>query len=67
MITKLAVLGLVLFVAWLALFRPGRGAAGPKRKPPLPPPQVLEPCLRCGVYRMPGGACNCDPQSTSED
>ena len=67
MTAKLALLALALFVAWMVLFRPRRGAvSGPKRKPP-PPPQALEPCPRCGVYRLPAGACDCDPRSTSED
>jgi hypothetical protein len=66
MIAKLALLALALFVAWMALFRPRRGAPGRRRKP-LPPPQALEPCPRCGVYRLPAGACDCDPRSTSKD
>ncbi len=37
MIAKLALLALALIVAWMVLFRPRRGAPGPKRKPPLPP------------------------------
>ncbi len=66
MTAKLALLALALFVAWMVLFRPGRGASGSKRQPLLPP-QPLEPCPRCGVYRLPAGACDCDPRSTSED
>lgn len=65
MTAKLALLALALFVAWMVLFRPGRSLSGPKRTPP--PPQALEPCPRCGVYRLPAGACDCDPRSTSED
>ncbi len=65
MTAKLALLALALLVAWMVLFRPGRSVSGPKRKPP--PPQALEPCPRCGVYRLPAGACDCDPRSTSED
>jgi hypothetical protein len=66
MIAKLALLALALLIAWMALFRPQRGAAGPKRKP-LPPPQALEPCPRCGIFRLPIGPCDCDPRSTSKD
>jgi hypothetical protein len=66
MTLKLALLVLALFVAWLALFRPRRSASGPKQKP-LPPPQELAPCPRCGVYRLPVGPCDCDPRSTSDD
>ncbi len=67
MTVKLALLALALFVAWMVLFRPARGAgSGPKRKAP-PPPQALEPCPRCGVFRLPAGACDCDPRSTSDD
>ena len=66
MTLKLARLALALLVAGLALFRPRRGASGPRRKP-LAPPQELEPCPRCGVYRLPLGPCDCDPRSTSAD
>jgi len=65
MTTKLALLAVALIVAWMVLFRPRRGVSGPKRKPP--PPQVLAPCPRCGVYRLPAGACDCDLRSTSQD
>ena len=66
MITKLALLAVALLVVWMALFRPRRGVSGPKRKPRAPP-QALEPCPGCGVFRLPGGACDCDPRSTSDD
>ncbi len=66
MITKLALLAVALLIVWMVLFRPRRGAAGPKQKP-LPPPQALEPCPRCGVFRLPIGPCDCDPRSTSDD
>ncbi len=66
MTTKLALLAVALLVAWMVLFRPRRGVSGPKRKP-LRRPQELEPCPRCGVYRLPAGACDCDPRSTSRD
>lgn len=65
MTAKLALLALALLVAWMVLFRPGRGVSGPKRKPP--PAQALEPCPRCGVFRLPAGACDCDPRPTSQD
>ncbi len=66
MTLKLALLALALFVAWMVLFRPRRGAPGPNPKP-LPPPQALEPCPRCGVFRLPIGPCGCDPRSTSDN
>ena len=66
MITKLALLAVALLVVWMALFRPRRGVPGPKQEP-LPPPQELAPCPRCGVYRLPAGPCDCDPRSTSAD
>jgi len=66
MINKLALLAVALLIVWMALFRPRRGAAGPKQKP-LPPPQALEPCPHCGVFRLPFGPCDCDPRSTSKD
>ena len=66
MTLKLALLVLALFVVWMALFRPRRSTPGPKQEP-LPPPQELAPCPRCGVYRLPAGPCDCDPRSTSAD
>ncbi len=66
MTAKLALLALALVIVWMVLFRPGRGASRPKREPPSPP-QALEPCPRCGVYRLPAGACDCDPRPTSEN
>lgn len=66
MTLKLGLLALALFLAWVVLFRPGRGVSRPKRRPPKPP-QALEPCPGCGVYRLPGGDCDCDPRSTSQD
>jgi len=66
MTTKLALLAVALIVAWMVLFRPRRGVSGPKRKPRVPP-QALEPCPRCGVFRLADGACDCDPRSTSQD
>lgn len=66
MAVKLGLLALALFVAWLVLFRAGRGVSRPKPKPPKPL-RALKPCPGCGVYRIPGGACDCDPRSTSQD
>ena len=63
---KLALLAVGLFLAWMILFRSRRGVSRPKSKPP-PPPQALERCPRCSVYRLPGGICDCDPPSTSQD
>jgi hypothetical protein len=45
----------------MLLFRATRGISRPKRNPPAAPAQELEPCPRCGVYRLPSGACDCDP------
>ena len=63
MALKFGILALALFLAWVVLFRPGRNISKPKRPPPAPP-QALEPCPGCGVFRLPGGACDCDPRST---
>jgi len=68
MAIKYAILALALFVVWMLLFRAARGMARPKRKPPAPPPpQELAPCPRCGVYRLPAGACDCDPRSAPQN
>lgn len=61
MAVKFALLAIVLFAAWMLLFRTTRGLSRPKRKTPVAPPQELERCPRCGVYRLPFGACECDP------
>ena len=65
MIAKLALLAVALIVVWMVLFRPRRRVSGPKREPPAP--QALEQCPRCGVFRLPSGACDCDPRSTPRD
>lgn len=61
---KLALLALALIVAWFVLFRPRRR---PPPRPKAPPPPALERCPRCGVYRVPGGDCACDPSSTAAE
>jgi len=66
MAAKFGLLALALIAAWVVLFRAGRGVAGPKPKPPKPA-QALEPCPSCGVFRLPGGACDCDTRSTPRD
>ena len=60
MMIKLAVLGVALVIVWLVMFRTVRGPVGERRKPPKLKAQALEPCPKCGVYRLPGGACDCD-------
>ena len=71
MAVKFGLLALALFAAWMILFRAGRGISRPKAKPqetkPMNPPTALEPCPSCGVYRLPGGVCDCDPQPTTRD
>ena len=62
MTLKIAMLALALFAAWLVLFRPRRGTPGPARRPPSSTTE-LERCARCGVYRLPGGRCDCDSAS----
>lgn len=61
MTLKIAVLALALFTAWLVLFRPRRRPPAPRE--PEPRPAALESCPRCGVYRLPGGRCECDAAS----
>ena len=65
MTAKLALLAVALLVVWGVFFRPRRHMTGRKRKPPAA--QALVPCPRCGVFRLPSGACDCDPRSTPED
>ncbi len=62
MTLKIAVLALALFAAWIVLFRPRRRAPGPGRPAPRPT-AALEPCARCGVYRLPDARCECDTPS----
>ena len=61
MTLKIVLLAVALLGAWFVLFRPRRKA--PRK--PAPPPTALEACPRCGVYRVPGGECACDPPSTT--
>jgi hypothetical protein len=69
MAIKFGLLAVALFVAWMVLFRASRVISAPKTKPPKPakPPTALVPCPGCGIYRLPGGDCDCDPRSTSQD
>lgn len=64
MTLKLAMLALALLVGWFVLFRPRR------KVPPRPAPRPmtsLERCPRCGVYRLPGGDCACEPPSAAAE
>ena len=67
MAVKFGLLALALFAVWMILFRTGRGVSHPKPEKPPKRTQALEPCPDCGVYRLPGGACDCDPRSTPRD
>lgn len=67
MAIKFTLLAVALFFVWMLLFRATRGIPGLRRKPPPPPPQELAPCPTCGVYRLPSGACECDPLLKSGD
>lgn len=70
MFAKYGLLILALLVVWYALLRPGMLAAKrqPKPKgPPGPAPAELKPCPKCGVYRLPGGPCDCTSAPTQRD
>ncbi|HSF93575.1 MAG TPA: hypothetical protein VLA52_01000 [Thermohalobaculum sp.] len=62
MFAKYGLLAAALIVVWFALLRPAM-AAGRKRGkpegPPPPEPADLAPCPKCGVFRLPGGDCDC--------
>jgi len=64
MFTKYGLLALALLVAWFLFLRPMRGGGDrrdPDRPPSPPPPEPaqLAPCPECGVYKLPGGNCDC--------
>ena len=62
MFTKYGVLELALLAAWFLLLRPALSAGSRRDKPegpPPAPPAELAPCPKCGVYRAPGGDCDC--------
>ena len=62
MFAKYGLLALALMVAWFVLLRPALAAGRKQGKPDGPPPPApadLAPCPKCGVYRMPGGPCDC--------
>jgi hypothetical protein len=68
MALKLGLLVLAALILWMALFRPRRRGPRTDSDPaPKTPPraEILEPCPRCGVFRLPGGACDCDRRPTS--
>ena len=60
MALKYALLAVALALAWFILIRPLRALQRPRRTPPRTP-APLEACPRCGVYRPPGGTCDCNP------
>lgn len=72
MMTKFGLLALALILLWNLFLRPNRGRGGGDdrgrgRSPapaPAPPAADMAPCPRCGVYKLPGGRCNCSPSST---
>ena len=69
MTLKLGMLALALLVAWFVLIRPVTRAARSvtrRQTAKRPAPASLEPCPACGVYRVPGGRCNCPPGTASE-
>jgi len=66
MTMKLGLLALALAIAWFVLIRPAARSASDivsRQTRKSPAPASLEPCPTCGVYRVPGGQCNCPPGS----
>ena len=67
MLTKFALTALIIVLAWLFLFRrPRRRRPAPRDDRSLPHPLQFARCPKCGVYRLPEGACDCtrsDPGS----
>jgi hypothetical protein len=72
MITKYGLLALALGLLWLLFLRPARGGGTdrdrdrPTTPPPTQPPELAR-CPECGVYRLPGGNCNCVRSPASQD
>jgi ribosomal protein L32 len=68
MLTKIALTGLVLLIAWFVFFRRPRRITDttPERKA-LPRAVQLVRCERCGVHRLPGRPCACDASGPAED
>ena len=70
MLTKYGILALALVLVWFMLIRSSRGGKPDDRRggapvpPPEPLPASLEPCPECGVFRMPGGRCDCKERTT---
>lgn len=72
MFTKYGLLALALVLVWVLFLRPARGGGDdrdPDRPPTPPPPKPAElaPCEVCGVYKLPGGNCECTRASASQD
>lgn len=61
MLAKYGLLALALIAAWFVLLRPALASAEKRRKPDSTPPASadLAPCPECGVFRLPGGDCDC--------
>ncbi len=68
MTTKIGMIVLALLAAWFLLVKPilGGGKAAARKAKPTPAPTALEACPRCGVYRAPGGRCNCDADAPGQ-
>jgi len=72
MFTKYGLLAVALFLVWALFLRPARGGGSdrdPGRTPVPPPPQPAElaPCPECGVYKLPGGNCDCTRSKAPQD
>lgn len=61
MLAKYGLLAVALIAAWFILLRPALAAGRKRGKPDRPPPESadLAPCPECGVFRLPGGECDC--------
>lgn len=71
MFTKYALLAVGIFLVWALFLRPARGGGDRDRDrtpaPPPPKPAELAPCPECGVYRLPGGNCDCTRDPAAQD
>ncbi len=68
MLLKILLTLLVIGLVWMFLIRgAGRRRLGDRKPVRVPRIETLARCPDCGVYRIYGGPCDCEPSRTGEE